>query len=381
MLDNEYIFTSKSENSLASGSFSWKAPSNIALVKYWGKHGEQLPKNTSISFTLDACHTLTTLEFKKRQSVKKEIQGENGQVFTESFIDLNVLLDGEEKPEFVPKIVQFISRIAPFSPFILDYDLTIKTHNSFPHSSGIASSASSMAALALCIMSLEKALNPELSEELFFRKASLLARLGSGSAARSVQGDLVVWGAHPMIEGSSDLFGLHYQDKVHDVFKSYHDTILLVDKGEKQVSSTVGHNLMHDHPFAQQRFQQANSHIVSLTKALENGDLDSFIRIVELEALSLHAMMMTSKPYFMLMKPNTLSIIHKVWEFRKSTGSHLCFTLDAGANVHLLFPAQEKTQVNDFIVNELLQFCQNNHYICDRVGNGAKPMHQQELTH
>ncbi len=375
MVANEFIFKPTSEKRLEPGSFTWKAPSNIALVKYWGKHGEQLPKNTSISFTLDACHTITTLEYKRSEWTPKVTLGENDQKFTESFFNIKVLLDGEEKPAFLPKIGQFISRIAPISPFISDYDLTIKTHNSFPHSSGIASSASSMAALALCIMSMEKALNPELSDELFYKKASLLARLGSGSAARSVQGDLVVWGAHPLIEGSSDFFGLHYNQKVHEVFKSFHDTILLVDKGEKQVSSTVGHNLMHQHPFAEQRFLQANKHIETLTNALEVGDLNRFIEIVELEALSLHAMMMTSKPYFILMKPNTLSIIQKVWEYRKKTGSHVCFTLDAGANVHLLFPAQEKEQVNEFIVSELLQFCQNNHYICDRVGNGAKPMH------
>jgi diphosphomevalonate decarboxylase len=72
------------------------------------------------------------------------------------------------------------------------------------------------------------------------------------------------------------------------------------------------------------------------------------------------------------MKPNTLSIINKIWEFRTQTNSNVCFTLDAGANVHILFPEKEKESVNQFIVNELIQFCQNNHYICDRVGLGAK---------
>jgi len=384
LITNEYIFKSESDEPLASGSFTWKAPSNIALVKYWGKHGLQLPKNTSISFTLDACHTITTLEFTPHGKKKNFVDFNNDdfkQSISQRFSKIDIYLDGEKKPSFHEKVGNFLVRIARLVPFIADYDLVIRTHNSFPHSSGIASSASSMAALALCIISMEKSLNPEMSDELFYNKASLLARLGSGSAARSVKGDLVVWGAHPLIEGSSDHFGLHYQDKVHDVFKSYHDTILLVDKGEKQVSSTVGHNLMHEHPYAEERFKQANHHIGQLIKALELGDLDSFIEIVELEALSLHAMMMTSKPYFILMKPNTLSIIEKVWEFRKNTGSHLCFTLDAGANVHLLFPAEEKQQVNDFIVSELLQFCQNNHYICDKVGKGAKPMQEQEPTH
>ena len=93
---------------------------------------------------------------------------------------------------------------------------------------------------------------------IFNQKASFLARLGSGSACRSIEGDLVVWGKHDEIEGSSDLYGIKYPYEVHHNFKNYQDTILLVDKGEKQVSSTVGHNLMHNHPFAKQRFRQAH---------------------------------------------------------------------------------------------------------------------------
>jgi len=81
--------------------------------------------------------------------------------------------------------------------------------------------------------------------------------------------------------------------------------------------------------------------------------------------------MMTSNPYFILMKPNTLKIINKIWKFRAKTNSNICFTLDAGANVHVLFPEAEKEIVNNFIISELIQYCQENHYICDRIGQGA----------
>jgi diphosphomevalonate decarboxylase len=145
----------------------------------------------------------------------------------------------------------------------------------------------------------------------------------------------------------------------------------LVDEGEKQVSSTVGHQLMYNHPYAQERFKQAEENIGKIKEILKSGDLKAFTNLVESEALTLHAMMMTSNPYFILMKPNTLKIIHKIWEFREKTNLNLCFTLDAGANVHLLYPENEKEQVNDFVVSELIQFCQNNHYICDRIGLGA----------
>jgi diphosphomevalonate decarboxylase len=146
----------------------------------------------------------------------------------------------------------------------------------------------------------------------------------------------------------------------------------LVDKGEKQVSSTIGHNLMHKHPFAENRFLQANENLSKMSKILQEGNSKDFINLVESEALTLHAMMLTSNPYFILMKPNTLEIINKVWEYRQENNSNICFTLDAGANVHVLFPENEKENILQFIDNQLSKYCQKNHYICDTVGFGAK---------
>src|SRR5690606_7883187 len=211
------------------------------------------------------------------------------------------------------------------------------------------SSASGMSALALCLMSLERKLDPSMTAHNFLKKASFLARLGSGSACRSVSGELVVWGFHANIPGSSDLFGVEYGGEIHSNFKNFQDTILLVDKGEKQVSSSVGHDLMNGHPFAERRFAQAHENIDRLREIFASGDLPGFIKVVESEALTLHAMMMTGQPYFLLMKPNTLEIINRIMEFRNATGLHPCFTLDAGANVHLLYPENEKAAIRDFI--------------------------------
>ncbi len=143
------------------------------------------------------------------------------------------------------------------------------------------------------------------------------------------------------LKDSSDLFGIKYPFKVHDVFLNYQDTILLVDKGQKQVSSSVGHNLMHAHPFAEARFKQAHDNLDKLKPIFEGGDLDSFMNLVESEALTLHSMMMSSNPYFILMKPNTMEIINKIWEFRETTKLPVCFTLDAGANVHVLISGKK----------------------------------------
>lgn len=355
----EHDFISKAySKTLERGKVTWESPSNIALVKYWGKKKHQIPENPSISFTLNECKTMTSLTFTKKESNHD--------------FSFEVILDGEKKDDFKPKIQTFFERIESFLPFLKDYHFVIDTKNTFPHSSGIASSASGMSALALCLMSIEKELGSEMSEEFFNQKASFLSRLGSGSACRSVEGDLIVWGKHKQITNSTDLYGVKYPFEVHENFKNYQDTILLVDKGEKQVSSTVGHNLMHGHPFAEERFNQAHDNLSKLIHIFKEGDLNSFIKIVESEALTLHAMMMTSMPYFILMKPNTLEIINKIWRFRRETNSHICFTLDAGANVHILYPEKEATQILEFIKSELIAFCQNEQYICDRIGFGAK---------
>jgi diphosphomevalonate decarboxylase len=355
----ERDFITSHYNTIDSASFEWNAPSNIALVKYWGKKENQIPANPSISFTLNNCKTITKLEVVKKP--------EN------SSFSFDLLFEGKPKEDFKPKIQKFFERIVEYCPFLKEYHFKIDTHNTFPHSSGIASSASGMAALAMNIMSLEKAINPTISDEYFYSKASFLARLGSGSACRSVKGEVVVWGNHAEINGSSDLFGVEFSE-IHSNFKNYQDTILLVDKGEKQVSSTVGHDLMHNHPYAERRFAQAHENLSSIKAILSTGNVAEFIKIVESEALTLHAMMMTSMPYFILMKPNTLEIINKIWKFRNETQIPVCFTLDAGANVHVLYPENVSEKALQFIKDELVGYCQNGQYICDEIGNGANQL-------
>jgi len=357
MVSEQDFIPSAYTNTVTNGSFEWSAPSNIALVKYWGKKANQIPANPSISFTLNNCKTITKLGFEKKESADG--------------FSFDLLFEGHPKESFRPKIEKFFDRVAVYLPFLKGYHFTIDTQNTFPHSSGIASSASGMAALAMNLMSVERLLNPAMTDAYFYQKASFLARLGSGSACRSVKGSVVVWGEHAEIEGSSDLFGVPFTAEVHDIFKDYQDTILLVDKGEKQVSSTLGHDLMHNHPYAERRFEQAHQNLSALKAALVQGNLDEFIKITESEALTLHAMMMTSQPYFILMKPNTLQIINAIWKFRAETAIPVCFTLDAGANVHILYPENVSVKVLDFIKKNLLDYCKNSQYICDKIGAGA----------
>ena len=334
---------------------SWESPSNIALVKYWGKKpdGVQLPSNASISFTLSKCVSKTSLTFREGKD-----------------FGIEILLDGNPALEFIPKVESFLKRISAVFPFVLDGSYSIETSNSFPHSSGIASSASGMSALALCICSIavEKG---QLKEADFMRTASRLARLGSGSASRSVFGPLAIWGEHSEIAESNDEFAIPYAD-IHPKFEDFCDTILLVHRGQKEVSSSMGHDLIKAHPFAKARFKSAEENMIKILHALKAGEMSSFIQLVESEALMLHALMMSSNPYFILMKPNTLAIIEAIWAKRKSENLDWMFTLDAGANVHFLYPKRDEQKAISFVDNELSQYCQDGAYICDQIGFGPR---------
>jgi len=354
MVEQDFIFK---KVKLVNGFSSWESPSNIALIKYWGKYGEQLPENPSISFTLSECKTITKIYYRPKK--EKEID------------NFSFLFDGSLKPSFNNKINQFINRISIYIPAIKHHFFEIESHNTFPHSSGIASSASAMSSLALCFMEIEKQINTKISKLDFIKKASFLARLGSGSATRSIEGPIVYWGNSKAYDDSSLLYGTPLNN-IASVFTTYQDTILIIDKNEKRVSSTLGHQLMKSNPYAKNRFIQANENMNQLKDVLIKGDLDNFIKIIELEALSLHAMMMTSSPSFILMQPNTLFVINEVYEFRKRTAIPICFSLDAGANIHLLYPHRFFKKVQNFIKEKVLKYCVSKQFINDHVGVGSK---------
>jgi len=339
------------------GKVGWQSPSNIALVKYWGKHGKQLPQNPSISFTLSECCTETFVQYKKAEH-----------------FGFQFFFEGKENPAFGAKIEKFLLENQAFFPFINQLNLKVESRNTFPHSSGIASSASSMSAFVMCLLEIERSLSLSMGRpiDMVLRKASYFSRLASGSAARSVFPKMTLWGATPYYKGSSDEYAVSLADDIHPIFKTYHDSILIVSGETKSVSSRAGHALMEGNPYAPARYVQANENIKNLLAALKSGDLDTFINITESEALQLHALMMCSNPSFILMKPNTLRIIEEIRTFRNETQIPLCFTLDAGPNVHLLYPDSEAEKVESFIKSELLKYCNQGRWIADHVGDWPK---------
>ncbi len=331
---------------------SWQCPSNIALVKYWGKKGNQIPCNPSVSMTLSEAVTEVSLEtFEKKQ------EG----------IELEYFFEGERNDSFEKRVLAYLEKNKEFFPFLNKIAIRIKSHNNFPHSTGIASSASAFGAIALALLDVGKKPDHVAEKEAFFTKASELARLGSGSACRSMFGGYASWGQHPDIKESSDHYATEMKH-VHENFKHMMDAILIVDDEPKKVSSSVGHSLMNKHKYAENRFEQAKENTGRIIKTLYTGDYEEFIKITESEALALHAMMMTSENYYLLMKPGTIHAIEKIIDFRERTKVPVCFTLDAGPNVHVLYPEKYKVEVSDFLNYELKAGLKG--IIFDKTGTG-----------
>ena len=334
------------------GGVKWNSPSNIALVKYWGKQKRgQFPQNPSVSFTLQNCRTETSVFYEKSDR-----------------FGLTFRFDGKPHKDFQLKVERFLMDQIRFFPFLHQLDLHVQSHNTFPHSSGIASSASSMSALVLCLLDIERAAKDSLGLDM--RKASYFSRIASGSACRSLFPKMALWGVTAACEGSTDDYAVTLEDRIAPVFKSYHDSILIVSDAQKEVSSRAGHALMDTNPYAATRYAVAGQDTQDLLDALRTGDLERFIQITESEAMQLHALMMCSTPSFMLIKPNTLKIIQNIREFRTETDIPVCFTLDAGPNVHVLYPDQHAEIVERFIMDELEPYCVEGKRIADRVGNG-----------
>lgn len=348
--------TPEQEKPIASSA--WRAPSNIAIVKYWGKRGIQLPVNPSVSLSLKNSCTRTEVALFPKTTTED--------------IQLKFFFEGKENEQFAVRVMKYLNQIAPEFDFLWQFAVVIRSSNTFPHSAGIASSASSYAALALCLLSLHEKLETGniLQSPDFFKKASDLARLGSGSAARSLYGRWTLWGKSDAFIDSCDEYASPVKE-VHPVFQNLCDKVIVVNPSEKKVSSSAGHSRMTGHPFAEARISQADHHTAELLEVLKSGDFDSFTRIAEVEALTLHSLMMTSDRSFILLEPETLNVIRKVRYLRDEMNLPVCFTLDAGPNVHVLFPKIEQNKIDDVIKSEIINGSGLN-FIDDEAGEGPE---------
>lgn len=343
---------------MKSGKTIWRSPSNIAIVKYWGKKGFQQPANPSISMSLSKCYTETSIEYTPKTGADE----------TDNF-----KFDGLKNAGFEDKVFRFIETARREMPGIGDLTLKIESSNSFPHSAGIASSASAMSSLALCLCHIDQqvtGINED--EEQLYRKASRLARMGSGSACRSVYGGWVLWGKTEESDDSSDDYSTTLKNILNEKFSFLYDSILIVDSGIKQVTSSAGHSRMETNRYREIKYESGRLNASLLIKSLTAGDWKSFRIIAENEASGLHAMFLLNDPPYYLIKPESLVIIEKLKKFREESGLDLCFTLDAGPNIHLLYPSEIRETMKSFIISELLQFCEGGKWIDDFTGKGPE---------
>lgn len=298
------------------------APANIAFIKYWGKRDAQLnlPTNDSISMNLSNARTVTEVEFST--DFRRDKFWLNGKK-----------RDGNE----LEKVSRQLDRIAEQAGKKRLF-AKVESENSFPTGSGIASSASGFAALTVAAAS---ALQLELTEQ----ELSILARQGSGSACRSIPDGFVKWNQGESDESSFavSLFPPEYW--------LIHDLIAIVDENRKQMTSSEGHELAPTSPLFASRLEYLPGAIGEIERAFSQKDFTCFGEIIEAEALSMHAVMMTSQPSLLYWSSNTVALMQAIRQWRKE-GVEAYFTIDAGPNVHII--CEDKNAVT--VKEKLLTF-------------------------
>lgn len=291
------------------------APANIAFIKYWGRKDAKLriPYNSSISMNLSASTTTTTVEFSKVFS-KDRVELVEEERFSDTEIDrvvrqLDVIRGKAGKNIF--------ARVA--------------TKNSFPKSSGAASSASGFAALTTAAIA---ALGLTLSE----KELTILARLGSGSACRSIPHGFVRWETGNTSEDSY----------AHSLFPANHwdlrSVLVIVKKSAKDVSSTAGHDKATTSPLFSKRLQELPKRMEAVMRGLKEKNLSLLGPAIEEETLSMHGVMQTQTPPLFYWTDATKHIMEQVARWRKKD-LPVYFTIDAGPNVHLICESQDEKKV------------------------------------
>jgi diphosphomevalonate decarboxylase len=306
-----------------------RAGSNIAFIKYWGVDdlALNLPQTNSISMTLAGAHTTTTVEWMTSNTSATD----------------EIVIDGVRlAPQPAQRLITHLDRIRALAG--VSMQAHVESCNNFPMASGIASSASGFAALsAAATLALDLELPPA--------RLSALARLGSGSACRSIFGGFVEWerGHDDATSVARSLFPPEHWDLV--------DIVAVVSDAAKQVSSAGGHRLAVASPLNAARVASAKSLLPKVRAALAARDLTELGHAVELDALAMHAVMMTSTPSLLYWLSATVDLIHAVYRWRHEDGLTAYFTIDAGPNVHILCERQHVAAVCDRLAE--LAYVQN----------------------
>ncbi len=275
------------------------ASPNIALIKYWGKDSstteKNIPLNPSLSMTLSKAQTQTEFYWLTKDEQKNRI------IFNQEMASASDATKVENHVKMLERELNL-----PHRPFYF------ASNNNFPHSAGLASSASGFCALTYALIGESNTTHP-------LHKMSAWSRRGSGSAARSVSGPFMKW-------KNEAATLLPYDWKLRD-------TVIIFSTDVKKVSSTDGHRLALTSPLFEQRLKLVNQRLANVEHALEQKNIHALGNLIEAEALEMHAISLTSNPPVYYWNADTLM-------FLKALGSikdrDFYFTIDAGPNIHLI---------------------------------------------
>jgi diphosphomevalonate decarboxylase len=280
------------------------APSNIAFIKYWGKIDEilRLPANGSISMNLSGLMTTTTVEF------------------TPALIKDDVTIDGMKVDKEASRVSKHLDRIREIAH--INTYARVVSNNNFPASTGLSSSASGFAALTVAAVAASGLSLPE-------KELSILARLGSGSACRSIPDGYTEW-----IEGTDS--NSSYAHSLHShTYWNLVDIVAIVSREKKEIPTSEGQKEVTTSPFYTTRLSQMNEKLRLCTLYLKTMDFTALGNLAEQDALNMHAVMITSTPSLLYWTPNTIALMKEIQKWRKE-GVEAYFTINTGQDVHII---------------------------------------------
>lgn len=296
----------QNKKNLVNTSASGFAPVNIALCKYWGKRDTELnlPLTDSFSIALPNYGTKTTLSV---------IDAEQDEIYLNAKQVSNTT-------SFAERLINYLNLFRePGSA------LRIITTNDAPVSAGLASSASGFAALV-------KALNELYAWQLSATQLSILARLGSGSACRSLWDGFVTWQRGEAADGMDS-----YAIPQPQTWPELRVGLLVFSAAEKPISSRQAMQQTMQTSFLYKDWPEQVAYTMQeLQQALPAKDFNKFGDALENNALAMHATAIAARPGIMYHQPKTIEYMHKIWQLRRD-GVQVYFTQDAGPNLKLLF--------------------------------------------
>ncbi len=284
------------------------APANVALIKYWGKRDDllNLPVTDSLSVSLGRLGTTTRV--------------------TTADVD-DFTLNDRHMPADDPFSLRLTSFLDHFRPAQVGFRVT--TTNTVPTAAGFASSASAFAALV-------KALDNLYGWQLEKRQLSILARLGSGSACRSVYDGFVHWHAGTSTDGSDS-----YAQQLDTTWPGLRIGVIAISKEQKSIGSRPAMRATRKESILYRSWpDKVRQDLSSLKTALATFDLPMLGQVAESNALSMHATMLGAWPPILYWQPATVATLQRIWRLR-SEGLQIYATMDAGPNIKLLFDAQQ----------------------------------------